>query len=103
MLAVTGGVPRYLEELRPDLSAEGNLHRLCFHREGLLFKEFDQIFHDLFRRRGPFYKGLLERLVHGGLSASQWAAKMKLSNCALERNSPNIVFQNLSILPSVIG
>ena len=44
ILSVTGGIPRYLEELRPDLSAEANLQRLCFDSEGLLFREFDQIF-----------------------------------------------------------
>ncbi len=29
-LAVTGGIPRYLEELNPKLTAEQNIARLCF-------------------------------------------------------------------------
>ena len=30
MLSVTGGIPRYLEEINPSLSAEENIRRLCF-------------------------------------------------------------------------
>ena len=33
VLAVTGGVPRYLEEINPKLTAEENIYRLCY-REG---------------------------------------------------------------------
>jgi hypothetical protein len=76
---VTGGVPRYLEELRPDLPAEANLQRLCFDAEGLLFREFDQIFHDLFQKQGPFYKQLIEHLIDSPLSAVELATKLKRS------------------------
>lgn len=79
ILAVTGGVPRYLEELRPDLGAEGNLQRLCFEPEGLLFREFDQIFHDLFLNRGTFYKEIVQLLVDHHLSLSEAAAKLSRS------------------------
>ena len=48
VLSVTGGVPKYLEEIDPTISAEENLKRLCFLREGILFREFDQIFSDIF-------------------------------------------------------
>lgn len=75
ILSVTGGIPRYLEELRPDLSAEGNIQRLCFEPEGLLFREFDQIFHDLFLNRGPFYKQIVHALQERHLSMVQLAAK----------------------------
>ena len=68
ILSVTGGIPRYLEELRSDLSAEGNIQRLCFEPEGLLFREFDQIFHDLFLNRGPFYKQIVQALLERHLS-----------------------------------
>lgn len=75
ILSVTGGVPRYLEELRPDLSAENNIRVLCFEPEGLLFQEFDQIFHDLFLNKGPFFKQLAEVLVNHHLSMSEIATK----------------------------
>ena len=76
VLSVTGGIPRYLEELRPDLSAEANLQRLCFDSEGLLFREFDQIFHDLFQKQGHFYKQLVENLIDSPLSATELAVKL---------------------------
>lgn len=76
ILSVTGGVPRYLEEIRPDLSAEANLQRLCFDSEGLLFREFDQIFHDLFQKKGHFYKEIVENLIDKPLSTSDLALKL---------------------------
>ena len=42
ILCVTGGVPRYLEEVRPDQTAEQNIKRMCFSPEGLLFSEFER-------------------------------------------------------------
>lgn len=79
ILSVTGGVPRYLEELRSDLSAEANIQRLCFDSEGLLFREFDQIFHDLFQKQGHFYKQIVENLIDSPLSTAELAVKLDRS------------------------
>jgi len=79
VLSVTGGIPRYLEELRPDITAEGNLQRLCFEPEGLLFREFDQIFHDLFFNRGSFYKVIIQTLMDRHLSVIEIASKLDRS------------------------
>jgi len=65
ILSVTGGVPRYLEEILPTLSAEENIRRLCFQREGMLFNEFDLIFNDLFGRRAAQYKKIVMKLATG--------------------------------------
>lgn len=65
VLAVTGGVPRYLEEIFPHQSAEANIQRLCFQKEGLLFSEFDRIFSDLFSTRSIVYKKIVKRLADG--------------------------------------
>ncbi len=65
VLSVTGGVPRYLEEIIPSQSAESNIQRLCFQREGLLFSEFERIFSDLFSTRSAMYKSIVERLAEG--------------------------------------
>jgi len=35
ILSVTGGIPKYLEEIRLDQSADENIRRLCFSRHGL--------------------------------------------------------------------
>ncbi|MBF0105523.1 MAG: AAA family ATPase [Deltaproteobacteria bacterium] len=65
ILSVTGGIPRYLEEIQTNLSAEENIRRLCFKQEGLLFNEFDQVFSDLFSKRSGKYKEILRVLVKG--------------------------------------
>ena len=62
VLAVTGGVPKYLEEIKPQLSAEENIRQLCFERAGLLFNEFDQIFSDIFAKEIRFTKRLCNPL-----------------------------------------
>lgn len=65
LLAVTGGVPRYLEEIIPNLSAEENIRRLCFQSGGLLVKEYQRIFSDLFHKRGQLYSKIVSRLADG--------------------------------------
>jgi hypothetical protein len=67
MLAVTGGVPKYLEEILGTMTAQQNIHRLCFQPEGLLFNEFDQIFHNLFENRSELYRRIAATLVGGPL------------------------------------
>ncbi len=56
VLAVTGGVPKYLEEINPKLSAEDNIKKLCFTEGGLLVREFEQIFSDIFYVKVNFTK-----------------------------------------------
>jgi AAA+ ATPase superfamily predicted ATPase len=65
LLAITGGVPRYLEEIMPHLPAEQNIQNLCFTRGGFLVREFDEIFSDLFSRRSGSYKEIVNRLAEG--------------------------------------
>lgn len=65
LLSITGGVPLYLEQIRPDLPAEQNIRDLCFTRGGLLVREFDEIFSDLFSRRSSSYKEIVTSLANG--------------------------------------
>ncbi len=67
ILSVTGGVPRYLEELNSDFTADENIKRLCFKNSGILYREFDDIFSDLFSKRSPTYKKIVESLSDGPL------------------------------------
>ncbi len=64
-LAVTGGVPRYLEELVPSLDVDQNLGRMCFTPEGILFSEFNQIFSELFAKRFAEYCRVVTHLTTG--------------------------------------
>jgi len=60
-----GCLPRYLEEILPSQSAESNIQRLCFQKEGFLFSEFERIFSDLFSNRTAIYKIIVEKLAQG--------------------------------------
>lgn len=65
VLSVTGGVPHYLEQIRSNLSAEQNIRDLCFTRGGLLVREFNEIFSDLFSRRKSKHKEIVTSLANG--------------------------------------
>jgi len=71
ILSVTGGIPKYLEEIRPELTAEQNIKNLCFIKEGYLFNEFDQIVSDIFLTRSDFYQKTLESLVNRYMEANK--------------------------------
>ena len=73
VLSVTGGVPKYLEELDPSLSADENIRQLCFTREGMLFRDFNQIFSQIFGKKALARKSLLQVLAHGAKSAAEIA------------------------------
>lgn len=64
-LCVTGGVPRYLELLKPELSAEENIKELCFLPHSPLVHEFDRIFSDIFGSRSLIYKEIIFLLAQG--------------------------------------
>jgi uncharacterized protein len=65
LLSVVGGVPWYLEQLNPHITADENIKQLAFVKDGLLVLEFDRIFHDLFNGSGATYKNILEALKDG--------------------------------------
>lgn len=71
ILSITGGIPRYLEEINPKQSAEENIRQLCFQPEGLLFREFDNTFADLFSRRSASYQAIVSQLIQGPRSLTE--------------------------------
>lgn len=71
VLSVTGGVPRYLEEIDPKRTAEENIFRLCFRKEALLFNEFARIFSDLFSQRAETYQKIVTRLAMGSATVEE--------------------------------
>ncbi len=70
-------MPRYLEEIDPRKTAEQNIERLCFHKGGLLFHEFDQIFHDIFTRKAASYREIVRALVDGPRNVLQISKTLK--------------------------
>lgn len=73
VLSVTGGVPKYLEEIDPSLSADENLKRLCFRPSGPLVRDFRQIFHDVFGENASAKREILCALSGAPKSAAEIA------------------------------
>ena len=76
VLSVTGGVPKYLEELNPSLSSGENIRQLCFTREGMLFRDFNQMFSQIFGKKALARKSILSAIAYGSKSAAEIAAAM---------------------------
>ena len=76
VLSVTGGVPRYLEEIDPSLSADENVRRLCFSEDGPLFKDFEAIFSETFGPTTLVKAEILRRLADGPATCSELADRL---------------------------
>ena len=76
-LAVTGGVPKYLSEARFRESVDENMRRMCFSPRGLLFREFDEIFNEVFGRKSVSRGKVLRQLAEGPKSVAELAMAMK--------------------------
>ncbi len=73
VLSVTGGVPRYLEEVNPALSASENVRRMCFAPDGPLFKDFSSLFGEVFGEKSKAKGDILRCLSGGSLTLSETA------------------------------
>lgn len=78
VLSVTGGVPRYLEEIDPRLSASENIRRMAFSRDGVLRNDFDEMFADVITRQPTFTAQVLRSLVDGPRSAAEVCRQLKI-------------------------
>lgn len=78
ILAVTGGVPKYLEEIIFQKTAEENIQRLCFQAKGFLFREYDQIFSDLFSKRSKIYDNIVTILAEKNLTIDEICKLLKI-------------------------
>ena len=73
VLSVTGGVPRYLEEVNPSLSAAENIRLMCFTPDGPLFKDFSAMFGEVFGDTVKAKGDILRALADGPLSLCEIA------------------------------
>ena len=80
VLSVIGGIPRYLEEIDANLSAEENIKNLCFTKGGLLVNEFENIFSNVFLRDSKTYKKIVEILVTGIKTFKEICDSLKLTH-----------------------
>ena len=73
VLSVTGGVPRYLEEIDPGLSAAENIRKLAFIPKSVLRTDFDEMFLDVITSRPKFSGQVLKSLAFGPMRATEIA------------------------------
>lgn len=83
LLSVIGGVPRYLEEFNPSLSAEANIAALCFRKGGILVDEFDHIFSNIFQRRTSLYRDIVMSLVDAPKETSEISKALQVDMTGL--------------------
>ena len=65
VLNVTGGIPRYLENIDATETAEQNIKRLCFTKNAILTKEFKKVFSDLYSNNSTIYQKIVTALADG--------------------------------------
>ncbi|MEM6395008.1 MAG: ATP-binding protein [Bacteroidota bacterium] len=78
---VMGGIPMYLQQIKPGLSAAQNIQAICFDRDGYLNREFSRLFASLFERYDAhvdIVRALAERRI--GLTKPTLAAASGISN-----------------------
>ncbi len=106
VLAVTGGVPRYLEELDPALSADDNIGRMCFSPNGYLFRDFNDVFASVFGANAPVKRKILEALAETELGGLELAARLgiarngRLSSVMDELEMAGFISKNAGMNPS---
>ena len=74
VLSVTGGVPKYLENVNPAWSADENIRNLCYRPGGLLLDEFNEIFNDTLDENLATKRKMLEALTDGSRTGKEIAA-----------------------------
>ena len=75
ILSVTGGIPKYLQEIDASLDADENIKRLCFTPEGYLFRDFNSIFSDVFGN-AAIKRKLLQQLADGPATLSKLSSEL---------------------------
>ena len=77
VLSVTGGIPRYLEEIDPSCSAEENIRRLCFRPNSVLRTDFDEMFRDVIALEQSFSGNVLRSLAEGSKTGTEISQELK--------------------------
>ena len=80
-LCTIGGVPRYMEEIDVRKDAQTNIEELFFSPSGMLYREFDTMFNDLYSEQNLFYQNILRNIAtsYKRMTPGELAKKMKLT------------------------
>ena len=71
VLSVTGGVPRYLEEVNPALSADENIRRLAYLPKSVLAEDFEDMIRDVITGEPDVRADILRALVGAPKNVSE--------------------------------
>jgi len=105
VLSVTGGIPKYLENVDPSMSADENIKRLCFTSGALLVDEFDEIFNDALDANLGLKKRMLFSLGEGMKTPTEVAEALGLENnghlsaCLAELETAGFVAKDTGLNP----
>lgn len=81
VLSVTGGVPRYLEEVDPAISAVENIQNMCFSPKSLLRDDFSKIFNSVFGPNAVVKQRILSALAGSPMTVSEVAEAIGMEKC----------------------
>ena len=73
VLSVTGGVPRYLEEVDPALSADENIRKMAFIPKSVLAVDFEEMFRDVITGTTDLRSSILRLLRDSSLNVAEIA------------------------------
>jgi len=76
VLSVTGGVPKYLEEVKSALSADENIRQMAFVPKSVLASDFEEMFRDVLSGETGARVEILRALVDGPANVSELAKRL---------------------------
>ena len=76
ILSVVGGIPRYLEELTTDRSANENIRAMAFRPKSILRTDFDEMFQDAITRQPTMCARIIRLLVNDSMSSAEVANRL---------------------------
>ena len=92
-LSVTGGVPKYLEEIHPEWPFEENVRQLCFMPRGTLFREFNETFSEVFGKKVSSRGKVLRALAETPMSVVEIARALgRTPNGKLSRTLRDLMY-----------
>jgi len=78
VLSVTGGIPRYLEELSTAATANENIRNMAFRPHSILRTDFDEMFSDVITHQPTMCARIIRLLVDSSLSCAEIATKLSI-------------------------
>jgi uncharacterized protein len=83
---VMGGIPFYLKEIEKGKSSTQLIDEVCFSPQGLLYEEYNQLYHSLFRN-AEYHVAVVEALAARpqGMTRTEIAADTQISEAPLSK------------------